>query len=60
MFRAFFISLPRHRLPALRPEAEICLIIIKLKSQQDKTANKNEKNLYLVIGGNLCCLDGSM
>ena len=27
-FRAFFISLPRHRLPALRPEAEICLTII--------------------------------
>ena len=27
----------KHRLPALRPEAEICLIIIKLMSQQDKT-----------------------
>jgi len=50
-FRAFFISLPQHRLPALRPEAEICLIIIKLMSQQDKTGTRNMRiNKRIVLG----------
>ena len=35
---AFLVAL-NHRLPAQWLEAEICLIIIKLKRQQDKTAN---------------------
>ena len=47
---AFLYAL-KHRLPAQWQEAEICLTIIKLKRQQDKTATNKmkKKNLIKVL-----------
>lgn len=50
MARAFlYVPYYQYRLPAQRLEAEFCLIIIKLKRQQDKTATSNMKKILLSI-----------